>query len=218
LPFEATITLSPSNTWFYKLGDDGAKSIATLEPMWDQCTAQSNRLVLNAPPDRNGVLLPSNSNALVRLAHQLGLVPGRPFPVNLAEGCRATASSVWENDSTDYGAALAVDANPNSRWASGPVGITNGWLAIDFDKPTTFNQVIIREYAKRVQRFQLQVWERRAWKTILTDKTIGAYLRVDFPAVTTSRLRLNILSSREAPSIYMFKVHYIEAKDSPAML
>ncbi|HEX4265128.1 MAG TPA: alpha-L-fucosidase [Verrucomicrobiae bacterium] len=215
LPFEATITLSPSNNWFYKIGDDGAKSVATLEPMWDQCTAQSNRLVLNAPPDRNGVLLPSNSNALVRLAYQLGLVPGRPFPINLAEGCAATASSVWENDISHYGPAFAVDGDPNSRWASGPVGATNGWLAVDFAKPTKFNQVIIREYANRVQSFQLQAWDGTTWKTIKKGTTIGASLRLDFPAVTTSRLRLNILSSSDAPSIYMIKVHYVNTTESP---
>ncbi|HWD90858.1 MAG TPA: alpha-L-fucosidase [Verrucomicrobiae bacterium] len=214
LPFEATITLSPSNNWFYKLGDIGAKPVATLEPMWDQCTAQSNRLVLNAPPDRNGILLPSNSNALVRLAYQLGLVPGRPFPINLAEGSAASASSVWENDTSNYGAGLAVDADPNSRWAAGPAGATNGWLAIDFGQPKKFNQVILREYAERVRSFQLQAWDGAAWRNITHGSAIGASLRMDFPAVTSRRLRLNILSSSDAPSIYMFKVHYVEAKES----
>jgi alpha-L-fucosidase len=209
LPFEATITLSANNNWFFHAGDTNTKALGGLESMWNQCTAQSNMLVLNAPPDSNGQLLPSNTNALVQLASRLGLTPGQSFPANLAQGCAASASSVWQNDTNNYGPAQAVDEDANSRWASGPTGTTNGWLAIDFGKPTLFDQVIINEYSSRVQSFRLESWDGAAWQTITNGGTIGESLRLDFPAVTATKVRLNILSATDATSIYMFKVHYV---------
>jgi hypothetical protein len=166
-------------------------------------------LVLNAPPDRTGQLLPSNTNVLMQLAAHLGLTPGQPFPANLAEGCAASASSVWQNDATNYGPTRAVDADPNSRWASGPAGTTNGWLAVDFGQPTLFDQVVINEYSSRVQSFSLERWDGASWQTVTNGTTIGESLRLDFPAVTTTNVRLNILSATDAASLYMFKVHYV---------
>ncbi len=206
LPFESTITLSANNNWFYHTGDTNTKSLGTLETWWNQATAQSNLLVLNAAPTREGVLQLSNSNTLMQLAYRLGLAPGQAFPLNLAEGQPVAASSVWQNDPANNGPALAVDADPNSRWASGPAGTTNGWLEIDFTNATTFSRIIINEYLSRVQSFNLAFWTGTAWQTITNGTTIGESARFDFPPVTGSKLRLNILRSTDATSIYMFKV------------
>jgi len=143
---------------------------------------------------------------LFNSALRLGLAPGQPFLVNLAEGQPVTASSVWQNDTTNYGPALAVDADPNSRWASDPTGTTNGWLEIDFTKATTFSRVIINEYSSHIQSFTLDYWNGGVWQTITNGTTIGESARFDFPPVTGSKLRLNILNATDATSIWMFKV------------
>lgn len=206
LPFESTITLSANNYWFFHTGDTSTKPIGTLENWWNRATAQSNLLVLNAAPTRDGVLQISNSNILAQLAYRLGLTPGQPFPANLAEGCSASASGVWQNDSKNYGAALAVDANPDSRWACGPAGTTKGSLEVDLGGLTTFSRVIINEFFSRIQSFTLDAWNGTAWQTITNGTKIGESLRLDFPRVTSSKVRLNILNATDAPSIWMFKV------------
>ena len=205
LPFEATITLSSQNFWFYDTRETASKSLTTLENWWNTATAQNNLLVLNAAPNRNGVLLTWDIATLTQLAKRLGLEPGGNFPANLATAATATASSVYNNDTAGYGPALATDENPDSRWAAA-TGTTACWLQLDFGTPTTFSRVIANEYLTRIQSFNLQSWDGSSWQTITTGTTIGESARIDFPAVTTTKLRLNILAASDSPSLWMLKV------------
>ncbi len=205
LPFEATITLSSQNFWFYDTRETASKSLLTLENWWNTATAQNNLLVLNAAPNRNGVLLPWDVATLATLASRLGLEPGGAFPINLASAATATASSIYNNDAATYGPALATDDNPDSRWSAASAA-TTAWLQLDFGAPTTFSRVVANEYLTRIQSYNLQSWDGSAWQIITSGTTLGESARIDFPAVTTTKLRLNILAASDAPSLWMFKV------------
>lgn len=212
LPFEATVTVAAGDHWFYNTGDTGAKSVGTICRDYDICTAQSNAFVLNLSPDRAGQQLVSNTNAILQAAYRLGLAPGKLAPVNLAEGKSATASAVWESDST-YAAGKAFDADPDSRWASGPAGATNGWLEVDLGAPAQFDRIIINEYSSRIQSFTLEYWDGFVWNSLTNGTTIGECRRMDFAAVVGSKVRLSILYTTDAASIYMVKIQDSQTGD-----
>jgi alpha-L-fucosidase len=80
LPFEATITLSGANNWFYHSDDVTDKSVSDLAALYGQATAQNNILVLNAPPDRRGRVRDLERSTLFQLRDQLGLKSGLSLP------------------------------------------------------------------------------------------------------------------------------------------
>ena len=218
LPLEATITLAAGDHWFYNTADTGTKSLLTLENIFNTATAQNNLLVFDAPPNRDGVLLPSNIAALTQLAYRLGLEPDRPHPVNLANGATITAGSTWP--SPGFEPDKACDEDPSTRWAAAPGDLTP-WLQIDFGVATCFDRVIINEYCDsdvyRCTSFALQSWNGTDWDTVYTGTTLGESIRIDLTnPVVSSKLRLQILASTAPVSIWMLKVQD-SARPNPAL-
>jgi alpha-L-fucosidase len=114
---------------------------------------------------------------------------------------RATASTVFENDESDYGAKFAFDGDDQTRWATDS-GTKQAWIAVDFLKPRTVNHVRISEaFPNRVQRFELQSRNDDGWKTIFAGTTLGVDFQRDFEPVTAREFRLNILDATEGPTI-----------------
>jgi alpha-L-fucosidase len=59
-----------------------------------------------------------------------------------------------------------------------------------------------------VEKYAVQVWTGKAWKTVASGQAIG-HEKIDrFPAVTASRIRLNILSSTAEAHIREFQVFH----------
>jgi alpha-L-fucosidase len=64
-----------------------------------------------------------------------------------------------------------------------------------------------------IQRYRIEAWQKDAWVTVVNGYAIG-HKKIDrFPAVTTQRVRLHILSSVGAAHIREFQLfHQIEPK------
>ncbi len=114
---------------------------------------------------------------------------------------KATASNVFHSNLNDHGPQEAFDGNPATRWAT-DAGLRQAWIARDFEKPVTVGRVRINEaVAERVRRFELQVRDGTAWRTILTGEKIGRSFTQSFAPVTGREFRLNILESTDGPTI-----------------
>ncbi len=136
-----------------------------------------------------------------------------PIPVpnaggSLAEGRPARASNVYR-DSPEYQAAMAVDGDVNTRWAT-DAGVGECWLEVDLGTPQVFDRAVIREcvdYGVRVEAFELQVQENGQWRTFHQGGAIGPELSVSFPAVTGRVVRLHVTKGRNGPTIREFELH-----------
>ncbi len=212
LPFESTITLSSQNRWFYHTGDSTNKSLDELAALYYSATAQDNILVLNAPPDRRGKVRDLERSTLFQLRDILGLSAGAPLPKNQTGASTGTASSVHENNTASYGPQLALDGNPDTRWACGSAEATNSSFVIDFGTVRNFNRILIDEYeltagAGRIASFRLQAWLNGAWSTFHNGTTCGRFSLHNFPDQSTSKVQLLIDSSTDVPSIWEIQIH-----------
>lgn len=71
LPFEATVCLN--QYWFFNTTDTTVKSVEDLANVYRIATAQDNILILNSPPNRDGVMPAANVERLKELKTHLGL-------------------------------------------------------------------------------------------------------------------------------------------------
>jgi alpha-L-fucosidase len=113
----------------------------------------------------------------------------------------ATASEVYQNDDEEYGASMAFDADPKTRWAT-DTGTKQAWIAADFKKAQTIHGVRISEaIAGRVQKFEFQYRAGDEWKTIFSGTTLGTDFQKTFAPVQAHEFRLNILDATAGPTI-----------------
>ena len=98
---------------------------------------------------------------MAELRDRLGLkIGGLPRHTPSRRWHTATASSVWSNDPA-YAAQLAVDDNPDSRWAS-QTPVCN--ITQTFASPTRIGRVVLWEYAERIKKFTLEAQVDGQWE------------------------------------------------------
>ena len=84
------------------------------------------------------------------------------------QGCSVAAHA--RNDAVHllHTAWKAFDGDLNTRW-NGYTGTGEGtWLAAQWDSPVTFNQVVVREYADRIDGFRVQRFDTAANDWVLS--------------------------------------------------
>jgi alpha-L-fucosidase len=118
----------------------------------------------------------------------------------------ATASDVHPGG-TQYGADKAVDDDPQTRWATSDA-IKQAWLEVQLAGPSTLSRLAIKEFDPRLSRFQLQyrVQPDEPWKVAYEGNQAGTDFTASFAPVRATAVRLNILDSSRAPTIWEFQV------------
>lgn len=196
MPFESTVTLN--HQWFWHPKDKGLKTVQQLLPLYEHCTAQDNILILNSPPNRDGLMEEKNIQRFKELALALGAKPNQVIPKNLAEKAQVYADSTFQ-DAKENQASSATDGNPATRWAAEK---TDCSLYLQWDKPQTLNFIRIREFENRIQAFTIETLEDGTWKSIAQGTTIGFNKVTEFPETSTKNLRIRFTQSSVAPSLY----------------
>ncbi len=157
----------------------------------------SNRdgmLVLVVPPGRSDA---GDTVVKLKLDGSAMNLPATDLPATF----KATASNVFQNDETDYGAQFAFDGDEQTRWAADNA-TKQAWIAVHFPKPRTVSQVHISEaYPNRVKEFQLQYRHDGDWETIFSGATLGDAYEKRFTPVTARDFRLNVLDAGMGPTI-----------------
>ncbi|HET9570295.1 MAG TPA: discoidin domain-containing protein [Bacteroidales bacterium] len=125
-----------------------------------------------------------------------------------------TVSNFYQNNES-YNGSKALDGDFSTRWAVDNT-LNNATLEVDLGGTYTFGQAVTREYSSRVSSYKIQYWNGTEWGDAFTGTTIGPNDKTDnFPSVTGSKVRLNILScSAGGPTIYEFAVKGYESTSS----
>ena len=182
-PVEADTPLHKEH-WFWHPNDEGTlKSLDELIATYEQTIGRGGQLMLGLAPDRRGLL----PDADVKRLEEFGAAIRKRYSGNLIAKERIP-NGANEN---------AFDGDPDTFW-SAPLGSHHAILEADFRKPQTFDRALTMEWlndGQHIEHYRIEVWTNSEWKTIVEGHAIG-HKRIDsFQPVTTSRVRLNILSS-----------------------
>ncbi|MGA2195491.1 MAG: discoidin domain-containing protein, partial [Bryobacteraceae bacterium] len=191
--------------WFWHENENArVKTPAQLIDLYYKSAGRGASLLLNSPPNRDG-LLPAEDIAALRA---FGDYRRATFSRNLAAGAKVTASNVRGN-ARAYAGANLVDARADSFWATDDA-VLAPQAAVDFGRPITFSVIRLREeirLGQRIDSVAVDRWNAGAWEPLATATSIGAQrlIRLDKP-VETSRLRLRVTQASASPALSEFAV------------
>jgi len=179
--------------WFWHPNDE--KSLKPLEKLLETyhlTVGRGAQLVLGLAPGDRG-LMPA---ADVARLSEFGGALRRIYGENLA--LRAVRES---------GQMAALDGDPDTVWQASDY---RAEIAVRFDRPTTFDRTVAMEWlnaGQRIQKYEIHVAERGAWRTVCTGTTVG-HKKIDiFPRVTASAVRLRVTMALDAPRLREFQVY-----------
>jgi alpha-L-fucosidase len=197
IPAECDVSIRPG--WFYSPAtDDKVKSIPQLLDIYYASVGRNGNLLLNVPVDRRGLIHPNDSTRLMELRKVLD----ETFKTNLALKAKVTTTDIRKNN-TAVSARHLNDGKTATYWAT-PDNVKEAGITLDFDKPVTFNRILLQEYlalGQRVKGFTVSVWEKGAFREIARETTIGYKRILRLPEVTTTRVQVRILDAKACPVI-----------------
>ena len=225
LPYEHTICLSKTWTWFAKAKPTEARDIDELEELFYWCTDNDNMLVIDVPPSLTGKIYETDAKAVIALGNRLNLKMNKPLPKNgkfISLKATTSTTSVLGNDLANYGSALAVDGALSTRWGAKD---TLCELVVDLHPTDRFNKITIFEYQdvknstlkedhftqyrfNRIQSYQIEILKDNKWVKIYSDnKPMGDCKVIHLPRYyQASKIKLNVTKATAPPSIYEFNV------------
>jgi len=172
-----------------------------------------------------GVVIPGITDGYVGSAPDQG-------PYEVGENWRAGATffiasenvartAVVTASSSSQGAGAAVtDGNQYTRWNAASGQSTNQWLQFDFGTPLPVNEVRVAETGEGITSWAVQQWNGSAWVDVATGTLIRTFrqqpIKIGFPEVTTSRIRL-LMNGTAAPSINEMAVYRTERFTNPLL-
>ena len=199
-PVEADTPLRDLH-WFWHPSDEKSlKSLDELITTWEQTVGHGAQLMLGLAPDNRG-LLPDSDVARLK---EFGEALHTRYSNNLALQHTHTTPEI----------EAALDNNPDTFW-SAPAGSHRATLEVAFEKPITFNRAVTMEWlndGQHIQKYAIEIWDEHdsKWKPVAEAQAIG-HKKIDaFSEVTTTRARLNILSSTAEAQIREFQLYLVK--------
>lgn len=189
-PAETDVSIRPG--WFYHESEDKkVKTPEYLKEIYFHSVGRNGVLLLNIPPDKRGLLTDYDIAALKVWKEKLNSI----FEMNLL------------NDAKGVGAVKKIksllDGNDATHYSFSMRGKDNA-IEMNLDGEKTCNVLMLQEnirIGQRVEKFVLEYWTNGEWKKATEGTTIGYKRLLEFPAVTTTKVRLRILSARLQPAL-----------------
>ncbi|MCY2989860.1 MAG: alpha-L-fucosidase [Planctomycetota bacterium] len=191
--------------WFYSLPKHDGLCLPAKKLYKDYLGAvqYGNIFSIDVGPNYEGQLRPIDVETL-RQVGELIKNPPPPAPTPLSARKPAKASSTWP--AAGYEADKAFDEEDATRWGAS-ADARSGWLEVDLGAPTLVGRAVLKELGyQRTQEFAIEYQAGETWQTIVRGTTIAGEKTFDFPPVTASRFRLQILKANEVPTIEEFQL------------
>lgn len=192
----AETDVSIRDGWFYR--DDDKQHVRTADDvfdMYERAVGGNSILLLNIPPNRDGRFSPRDSTVIAEVGHRIRTT----YSTNLLTGSDAPDSLL----DADLNSAVSIDS----------------LIVITLPQSITFNRLMLQEpvadSGERIEEHAVDAWINSEWKQIAEATNIGYKRILRFPEVTTDRIRIRVISSREVPYISTVGAYYYRkpAKD-----
>lgn len=193
-PVEADTPLR-KNHWFWHPNDESSlKSLAELISTYEQTVGRGGQLMLGIAPDKRGLIPDSDVQRL------------KDFGAAIRE--RYSHNLVTKRVHTGSDQELAFDGNADTFW-SAPAGSHHAMLEVRFPASITFNRALTMEWlnaGQHIEKYAIEIYRDGKWVAVAQGQAIGHKKIDSFEPVTTSRVRLNILSSSSEAHIREFQL------------
>lgn len=198
-PAEVDVSIRPG--WFYhKKEDFMVKSLDKLMQIYWGSVGGNASLLLNIPPDKNGLL----ANADVKRLRQFGDRLRSEFPENLAVNCKVSASSSLDDDHKAENILTE-----NSYWQVG-AGDEKPEITIDFYSPVTADKIVLRENiatGQQIESFEVYGDNGKGFERICSSTIIGAKRICRFKKQKLNRIRIVITSYRVKATLNSVEIY-----------
>lgn len=197
IPAEVDVSIRPG--WFYHAEEDSkVKTPEKLFEIYLSSVGRGANLILNIPPDRNGLFHENDVKSLLGWKKLIDAA----FKKNLALHS-VVKSDTYRGESKKYAASNVTDGNKETYWATND-DITSGILEIDLNAKKMVKYIVLQEYIKlgqRVKSFTVSVRNDNKWKEVAKGTTIGYKRILKIDPVEGNRVKVEINASKAAPLI-----------------
>jgi len=195
-PAETDVSIRPG--WFYHAAeDDKVKSPEKLLDIYYNSVGMNSVLLLNIPPDKNGLINEADIQALQGWKK----LRDETFKINLAGNATVQCTNgLHLNAMLDDNYQTYFTTRGND---------TSAIITFTLKDAKTFDVLLLQEnisVGQRVEKFMLEYWDGKTWIKATEGTTIGYKRLLRFPAITTSKVRLSI-SARLNPTIAAFGLY-----------
>ncbi|MEW6193591.1 MAG: alpha-L-fucosidase [Bacteroidota bacterium] len=191
-PAEADVSIRPG--WFYhKSQDDSVKSIKQLFDIYFGSVGRNCVLLLNIPPDRNGLICQNDIDTIKALKN----IIDKTFNRNLAEGSKVVVDE--DKSEVSYESFFQENNSLEDR--------ENITLNFMLTAEVNFDVVLLQEdimTGQRIEKFHLEYWNSKEWIKFTEGTTVGYKRLLRFNPVKTNKVRLTIEQSRANPILANF--------------
>jgi alpha-L-fucosidase len=180
--------------WFWHPNDQASlKSLDQLVETYHNSVGRGAQLMLGLAPDNRGLIPDVDSARLREFGDEIRRVY-TPRPA------KATAQPA---------AAVAVaDGDIDTHWAA-PSEQRSATATLQFASPVPFDRAVSMEFlndGQHIHKYDIQVLQGSAWKTVAAGTSIG-HKKIDrFPRVSASAARLRILAASGPIRVREFQV------------
>jgi alpha-L-fucosidase len=198
LPAECDVSIRPG--WFWHESENvEVKPVAQLTRLYYNSVGRGANLLLNVPPNRDGLLSPEDMASL----KAFGQYRHATFARNLGAGAKAVASNVRGV----FGPQNLLDGRSDTYWAAEDA-IREADVAFDLERETSFNVIRVCEairFGQRIDAIAVDRWNGSAWEQLAAATSVGPrrLIRLATP-VTASRVRLRVTQASASPAVGEF--------------
>ena len=205
IPAETDVSIRPS--WFYHAEEDSR--VKSVRELWDiYCTSvgRNSVLLLNFPPDRRGLIHPTDSLNAV----SFHLRVQKELADNLLSSAKVSAS---DERGGQFKVRAVTDGKYDTYWATND-GVTTADLTFTFSQPTKMNRVMIQEYiplGQRVKSFVVEYKKGDQWLSVKCNEettTVGYKRLLRFEMIETEELRIRFTDARACLCINEVGAYY----------
>ncbi len=198
-PCETDVSIRPG--WFYHKREDFlVKNVDKLMQIYWGSVGGNSSLLLNIPPNKNGLFAKADVRALENFGKRLK----EEFYENLAIGCTATASSSFDDEHT----ANSLFAE-GEYWRCGE-NDENPEIIIDFGKSVVADKIVLKENiatGQQIENVTVYFHNGNCWQELCKTTTIGANRIVRFQKKEFNKIKIQITSYRVKATLSDVKLY-----------
>ncbi len=187
-PAEVDVSIRPG--WFYHRREDlRVKSLKKLMHIYWGSVGGNSSLLLNIPPNKDGLIAKTDVRALRKFGNELRL----EFPENLAVNCKATASSQLDDEH------IADNIFKNNEYWQCAAGDSKPEIIIDFASPIIADKIVLKENiatGQQIESFDIYADNGNGFEKLCSSTVIGAKRICRFKKRKIKRIKIVITSYR----------------------